>query len=801
MNLSHSEFVSTLSAYGPSSATLLALLIALPFLPGIIYALGSGSVWIVFSFLWICAKMLTSVYHIAKISFLMFCLGGIKFVGWMLAGYDRMCCSTATTTLKSQLQSSTTLKGWMAVAEQLDESRQEWKDDVGEDAGSDSLINLGLLKHSTQELLDALAGCGVDCGEVDNSSDSLSQSTPLPPSESPGMLRRQASSTPYGRACRLAEVLARHLKRNHANVDAPALHSHCLTGTKTSVEVFDAALLRAVSIVLHTPHLPLEEKARVFRNGLASLGRLALCLSGGGSLSMCHLGVIRALLHGGCCPTVVSGSSGGSIQAAMLACKTDDELLHDIISNDISTRYMGGKDGVRFFPPMGEQMFNFASTRMLMDNAAFSRCTRRYYQDVTFEEAFRRTGRHVSITVSQDVNNDRSNVSHAAAPTARHMLLNHITTPNVLLWSAVTASCCLPGIMRPVELYAKELGDDGKEHVVAIFGGMKFCDGSLYGDIPLDRLKELFGVTSFVVSQVNPHVRPWMKSQGEGSAGSTGAVSAELHGTNDLIIQAEELINDKLRHNLRVLAKLRLIPRFFGQDMSYTMTQAYNGPGCINIMPNLTLTDTFKAIQNPTVADCKSFIENGEKATWPKIASIRRLHAIEQALVDALESVTGQMPSNYAGRGGLLSASTSLSDLQHPIPFETGMRRRSSSELNLNVEAAGAAAPSFVPAAAHSRRPNISAATPITGSSVGGGSGSSSSKLASESPQAIASSGLTIEQEMVSVLAQIDVLQGRYRELRQSLASTPHSLPSSPVCKPKPGINSCTQTEQAAANQ
>ena len=79
------------------------------------------------------------------------------------------------------------------------------------------------------------------------------------------------------------------------------------------------------------------------------------------------------------------------------------------------------------------------------------------------------------------------------------------------------------------------------------------------------------------------------------------------------------MVNDKLRHNLRVLAKLRLIPRFFGQDMSYCMTQvlpplflplsflclpstqycvtqAYNGPGCINIMPNLTLTDTFKVL-------------------------------------------------------------------------------------------------------------------------------------------------------------------------------------------------------------
>ena len=41
-----------------------------------------------------------------------------------------MCCSTATTSLQSQLRRATTLKGWTAVAEQLDDLRQEWRDDV-----------------------------------------------------------------------------------------------------------------------------------------------------------------------------------------------------------------------------------------------------------------------------------------------------------------------------------------------------------------------------------------------------------------------------------------------------------------------------------------------------------------------------------------------------------------------------------------------------------------------------------------------------------------------------------------------
>ncbi len=35
------------------------------------------------------------------------------------------------------------------------------------------------------------------------------------------------------------------------------------------------------------------------------------------------------------------------------------------------------------------------------------------------------------------------------------VVLNYITAPRVLLWSAVTATCALPGLMEPQALMAK----------------------------------------------------------------------------------------------------------------------------------------------------------------------------------------------------------------------------------------------------------------------------------------------------------------------------------------------------------
>ncbi len=58
----------------------------------------------------------------------------------------------------------------------------------------------------------------------------------------------------------------------------------------------------------------------------------------------------------------------------------------------------------------------------------------------------------------------------------RRLLLNHISTPNVLIRSAVAASCSLPGIMRPNYLLCKnELG----EVVSFEQDGCQYVDGSL----------------------------------------------------------------------------------------------------------------------------------------------------------------------------------------------------------------------------------------------------------------------------------------------------------------------------------
>ena len=59
---------------------------------------------------------------------------------------------------------------------------------------------------------------------------------------------------------------------------------------------------------------------------------------------------------------------------------------------------------------------------------------------VTFRESYEKFGWNLNITVT-DFQNDTTS-----------KLLNYLTAPNVLVWSAIVASCSIPGMFDPVDL-------------------------------------------------------------------------------------------------------------------------------------------------------------------------------------------------------------------------------------------------------------------------------------------------------------------------------------------------------------
>ncbi|KAJ0395351.1 hypothetical protein ATCC90586_011818 [Pythium insidiosum] len=201
--------------------------------------------------------------------------------------------------LRQAMKQASSYSDWKRMARQLDvfEHKTYWKTTISRD--EHELCDFDQVKHITAELKRA-----IDCKDVKT----------------------------------LAYLVASVVTRNKHGVDNAELHLDCSTGTKQEIEELQGRILEALEMLAGLPSdvLPTHEKTALFRKLRQSFGGTALCLSGGGSIAMYHMGVIKALLEADMMPNVISGSSGGSITAALAACNTNEEMLERIIKNDIA---------------------------------------------------------------------------------------------------------------------------------------------------------------------------------------------------------------------------------------------------------------------------------------------------------------------------------------------------------------------------------------------------------------------------------------------------------------------------------
>eukprot|EP01103_Thecamoeba_quadrilineata_P004279 TRINITY_DN1398_c0_g1_i1.p1 TRINITY_DN1398_c0_g1~~TRINITY_DN1398_c0_g1_i1.p1 ORF type:complete len:546 (+),score=96.06 TRINITY_DN1398_c0_g1_i1:425-2062(+) len=413
--------------------------------------------------------------------------------------------------------------------------------------------------------------------------------------------------------CREVEfALTTAFDRRHCGIDNPLLHSHCRIGTKQMIEEYLTETENALEFYCkHTCGVhPLREKISFLEHSMYNQGKTALCLSGGGALALIHAGVILTLLDHGLLPNILSGTSGGSIIVALIASRTDEEL-YDLLKPEMVDKYPP------FLPPVHEQIRNFLKKGVLIFEKDFSATMQSYIGNYTFAEAYQRTGRIVNISVSKS--------DAAGYP----ILLNHKNSPHILLWSAVTASCALPGLMNPVPLYAKPPHDSEgtAENRLAYPPGFKFMDGSMMADLPVASLRQLFGVNQFIVSQVNPHVVPFSKQKDNSST---------------LTRRIEIYLLKNMKHRLSRLCEMNLLPLVFGQDIRGIFTQSYSDTTAemMTIVPDFSLYTSLKFLAQPNQDDIRKYIYLGRIATWPKIPQIYHRMRLEKKLEVAIQKLT-----------------------------------------------------------------------------------------------------------------------------------------------------------------
>jgi len=452
---------------------------------------------------------------------------------------------------------------------------------------------------------------------------------------------RDASSRDGFRTLRFA--LSGCVKRNHLGIeDRQWYPARSPLRTKRLVDAYLDEVCSSLKKVAATETVNVDDKARFFDQVRRTVGVTALCLSGGGAVTMYHGGHILGLIEAGLYEHVhvVSGTSGGAIMAAMFGCKTRKELLRDILVPHVSTDFkrdgVQAKEGLHFFPPLLRQFSLFVSKRVLVDRDQFKKVCDFYWGDVTFEEAYARTRKVLCISVqAQRV---------LGAGSAQRLLMNHVTTPHVTLSSAVAASCALPGIMRPQRLEAKD--DLGKVKPFEV-DGVSWIDGSIQADVPFKRMATLFNVSNFVVAQVNFHVKPMIND----SARVREPIAwASLARHYERWTGAAEL---SVRMRATMLSQLGLMPTLYGNSVRKVFSQKYHGD--VTVSPRFTFGESvgFKVVCNPTVQDMRHYLRGGKRAVWPHACRIQHMVRLESCLADCWATLRAERRRSFGDLGAL----------------------------------------------------------------------------------------------------------------------------------------------------
>ncbi|THH15500.1 hypothetical protein EW146_g4984 [Bondarzewia mesenterica] len=371
--------------------------------------------------------------------------------------------------------------------------------------------------------------------------------------------------------------------------------SDCTTfyGTKDLLESYVIEQENALKYVRETPLLSNDEKRRFFKTANTNLGLTALCLSGGASFGYYHFGVVKAFLDADLLPRVVTGTSAGGLVAALACTRTDAELKNLLV------------------PELANKI---------------SAC----------EEPFKIWFRRFWTT--------------GARPTK---LLNYLTAPDTIIWSALLASAAVPGILNPVVLMQKL--KDGQ--IIPWNWGSKFKDGSLRVDIPVQSLNLYFNVTHPVVSQVNPHVHLFFFAP----RGSAGKPVAHMKGKgwrgNFLLSAAEQWLKLELTKNFKLIRDLELLPQLLGQDWSSVFLQRFDGT--VTIWPRTRFMDWIGILSDPDPPELARMIHVGQIVTWPKLHMIenrlrleRQIYLGRQAIRKAQQTRTKESSSMPMGSLG-----------------------------------------------------------------------------------------------------------------------------------------------------
>jgi predicted acylesterase/phospholipase RssA len=307
-----------------------------------------------------------------------------------------------------------------------------------------------------------------------------------------------------------------------------------------------------------------------------------------------------------------------------------ENALQQVLHNNAGA-FADGKKTWQLLFPVGIRKFSStlydiitghkrAQDVLMSDTEHFRTCCKANIGNFTFQEAFDRTGRILNIIVSPQNRSDPPR------------LLNYLTAPHVLVWSAAVASSSLPGVFEPNKLLVKDADGTERSESATV---ASFIDGSMEQDLPMQQLSEMFNINHFIISQANPHA-VLLASFGVNKSVWTNKLMGIVTG---VLLFLKRQAKAWLENLVESIGGQRIAPMWDTRRgfLKQFFTQEYEGRDIdISLIPwkshRSVLSAMLHCIYNPSDDEFFEWGEAAERETWKYIPKIKSHVAVEMTL-------------------------------------------------------------------------------------------------------------------------------------------------------------------------
>ncbi|EEP80893.1 predicted protein [Uncinocarpus reesii 1704] len=433
------------------------------------------------------------------------------------------------------------------------------------------------------------------------------------------------------------------------NIAIPELYNKAYSGTKVLIEEYAAQQVDAVRYVMNLEAKPrhwtgfdAQAKRDFIRGARQGLGRSTLLFEGGSIFGLCHIGVARALYRQGLLPRVITGTATGAFVAALLCIRRDDELESFLNGDDFNleaferrrpprrlslSQMFARENGYGWFQSLFRRMVRHLNEQYFQDMMVLQECARAELGTLTFEEAYARTLRVLNITLAMP--------KRGGAPN----LLNYITAPHVIIWTACIASNKSFTAKGPVRMMCKDetgqivLWEPLLEDLDLHSWHLSRCRRKAS---PLRILPQVLNVNHFIISQARPFLTPIFRSQIHRPGHDVPTGEWEIFQFFKTLAKVD------MRHHLREYDSLRGLPNILRRILIKE-----DIPGsCVALLSDVSFWDLIKVFRKPTKESIRSWILRGERGVWPSIASLKVRCLLEMELEHSYAQLTKTWDTN-----------------------------------------------------------------------------------------------------------------------------------------------------------